>query len=218
LDRIGGHARAPVKPHESGAYDSSGVGYLSCTRGSWISCLDGGIRCGMSSVLQARIRCAITPISLLSIEVLWPVAASLDPLGILHMAAFVTLCEAYMGIEPHCILWNYFRAQLQQGLDAKGASLGNVDIFVRSRPGVDPYFHLPMSNPSVRQRRAWFILRNNDDVPLLMFTGSRSSPNPTGGTVWLKRTFDAIAHAGDHLGIAIRRTDGRGDSADLFQL
>jgi hypothetical protein len=21
--------------------------------------------------------------------------------GILHMAAFVTLCEAYMGIEPH---------------------------------------------------------------------------------------------------------------------
>jgi hypothetical protein len=24
------------------------------------------------------------------------------------MAAFVTLCEAYMGIEPHFDLWNYF--------------------------------------------------------------------------------------------------------------
>jgi hypothetical protein len=38
----------------------------------------------------------------------------LTPLGILHMAAFVTLCEAYMGIEPHFNLWNYFfRALLQ---------------------------------------------------------------------------------------------------------
>jgi hypothetical protein len=32
----------------------------------------------------------------------------LTPSGILHMAAFVTLCEAYMGITPHVILWNYF--------------------------------------------------------------------------------------------------------------
>jgi hypothetical protein len=34
--------------------------------------------------------------------------------GILHMVALVTLCEAYMGIEPHFNLWNYFfRAWLQ---------------------------------------------------------------------------------------------------------
>jgi hypothetical protein len=32
----------------------------------------------------------------------------LTPSGILHIAAFVTLCEAYMGIEPHFNLWNYF--------------------------------------------------------------------------------------------------------------
>jgi hypothetical protein len=25
----------------------------------------------------------------------------MTPLGTLHIAAFVTLCEAYMGIEPH---------------------------------------------------------------------------------------------------------------------
>jgi hypothetical protein len=37
------------------------------------------------------------------------------------MAAFVTLCEAYMGIEPHFNLWNYFCAQLQQGSDVKAA-------------------------------------------------------------------------------------------------
>jgi hypothetical protein len=28
--------------------------------------------------------------------------------GILHMATFVTLCKAYMGIEPHFNLCNYF--------------------------------------------------------------------------------------------------------------
>jgi hypothetical protein len=32
----------------------------------------------------------------------------LTPSGILHMMTFVTLCEAYMGIEPHFNLWNYF--------------------------------------------------------------------------------------------------------------
>jgi hypothetical protein len=31
----------------------------------------------------------------------------------LHRATFMTLCEAYMGIEPHFDLWNYFfRARL----------------------------------------------------------------------------------------------------------
>jgi hypothetical protein len=32
----------------------------------------------------------------------------LTPSRILHMAAFVTLCEAYVGIEPHINLWSYF--------------------------------------------------------------------------------------------------------------
>jgi hypothetical protein len=72
----------------------------------------------------------------------------LTPSGILHMAAFVTLCEAYMVIEPHFNLWNYFfRARLQQGSSMEMAALGSVDIFVRSGRGVDPYFHLLMSGP-----------------------------------------------------------------------
>jgi hypothetical protein len=55
----------------------------------------------------------------------------LTPLGILQIAAFVTLCKAYMGIEPHFDLWNYFfRARLRQGSDAEAAVWGSVDIFV----------------------------------------------------------------------------------------
>jgi hypothetical protein len=51
----------------------------------------------------------------------------LTPLGILHIVAFVTLCEAYMGIEPHFDfdLWNYFfHALLRQGSDAEAAVWG----------------------------------------------------------------------------------------------
>jgi hypothetical protein len=33
---------------------------------------------------------------------------NMTPSGILHIAAFVTLCEAYMGVDPHFDLWNYF--------------------------------------------------------------------------------------------------------------
>jgi hypothetical protein len=32
----------------------------------------------------------------------------LTPSGILHMVDFMTLCETYMGIEPHFNLWSYF--------------------------------------------------------------------------------------------------------------
>jgi hypothetical protein len=49
----------------------------------------------------------------------------LTPSGILHMAAFVTLCE------PHFDMWNYFfRARSQQDSDAEAVVLGSVDIFI----------------------------------------------------------------------------------------
>jgi hypothetical protein len=42
LARVGGYARAPTKPHESGIYDHDGVSYLSCARGLCVSCSGGG--------------------------------------------------------------------------------------------------------------------------------------------------------------------------------
>jgi hypothetical protein len=98
------------------------------------------------------------------------------------MVAYVTLCEAYMGIEPHFNLWNsIFHARLQQGLDAEASVLDSVDIFVRSRPRVDPYFHLLMSNPPNGWQKLWFFLRNDVDAPLPMFMESRPIPQPKWG-------------------------------------
>jgi hypothetical protein len=51
--------------------------------------------------------------------------------------------------------------------------LGNVYIFVRSGPGVDPYFNLPMSAPPNGWQKVWFFLWNDADAPLPVFTGSR---------------------------------------------
>jgi hypothetical protein len=56
----------------------------------------------------------------------------LTPSGILHIAAFVTLCEDYMGIEPHFNLWNYFfRVQLRSDSDVEAVVWGCADIYVR---------------------------------------------------------------------------------------
>jgi hypothetical protein len=61
----------------------------------------------------------------------------LTPSGILHIAAFVTLCEAYMGIEPHFNLWNhFFWVLLLQGSAVEAVILGGVDIYIRSGHGV----------------------------------------------------------------------------------
>jgi hypothetical protein len=63
----------------------------------------------------------------------------LTPLGFLHIVALVTLCEAYMGIEIHFDLWNYFfRVWLRPGLATEASVWGSVDIFVRYRSGVNP--------------------------------------------------------------------------------
>jgi hypothetical protein len=64
------------------------------------------------------------------------------------MAAFMTLCETYMGIEPHFNLWNYFfHARLQQGSNAEVVVLGSVDIFIQSGTRDEPYFYLSLSDP-----------------------------------------------------------------------
>jgi hypothetical protein len=78
LSCVGGHTKAPAKPHKSGVYDSDGVSYQLCAWGSCISCSTGGIHHGMRVVLRARIWCAITWISPLAVVVLRLGDASLD--------------------------------------------------------------------------------------------------------------------------------------------
>jgi hypothetical protein len=94
LAYAGDHAKAHTKSHESRMYDSGQASYLSCSYGSCIPCSGEGIHCGMHNILRARIWPALTLIPLLATIVLWLGVASPDSFGVLHIAAFVTLCEA----------------------------------------------------------------------------------------------------------------------------
>jgi hypothetical protein len=94
----------------------------------------------------------------------------------------VTLCETYMGIEPHLHLWNHFlHTWLLLGSGVEEAVLGGMEIRVKSGHGVIPYFHLPMSRSVDGWRKVWFFLRNDADAPLPVFTGSHPVPQPNWG-------------------------------------
>jgi hypothetical protein len=91
----------------------------------------------------------------------------------------MTLCEAYMGIKCHFDLRNYFfHARLRQDLDAKTAVLGSVDLLVRSRSRIDPYFCILTSDPLVGWQKVWFFLRNDADALLPTVTSDHPTPQP----------------------------------------
>jgi hypothetical protein len=145
LDLIEGHTSAPTKPRESRVYDDGEARGLLHDLGSYIPCLGGGYfrACVVFyeqgfGVLAYRFLYSLLQFYGLELH-------HLTPLRILDMVAFVTMCKAYMGIEPHFNLWNYFfHARLQQGSGMEVAALVSVDIFIRFGHRVDPYFHLSM--------------------------------------------------------------------------
>jgi hypothetical protein len=57
-------------------------------------------------------------------------------------------------------------------------SLGNVDILVHSGPEADSYFSILLPDPSVKWRKAWFLVKNDANASLPTFTGGRLVPHP----------------------------------------
>jgi hypothetical protein len=61
----------------------------------------------------------------------------LTPSGVLHIMTFVTLCEAYLGINPDFDLWNYFfRVQHLQDLEVELMISRGMVIHIKSGPRV----------------------------------------------------------------------------------
>jgi hypothetical protein len=66
-------------------------------------------------------------------------------LGVLHITAFVTLCEAYLGIDLELDLWKYFfHVRHPQDPKVELAISGGLVIHVKVGHGVDPYLEIPM--------------------------------------------------------------------------
>jgi hypothetical protein len=58
---------------------------------------------------------------------------------------------------------------------------GCIEIYVHTRPRINPYFYLSVSNPSVGWWKEWFFLRNDTEAPLPMVTGKCPALQPSWG-------------------------------------
>jgi hypothetical protein len=56
----------------------------------------------------------------------------LTPNSILHIACFITLCESFLGIDPHWVPWTFLFRLRPSVLLAKNPELGGAVVFVHS--------------------------------------------------------------------------------------
>ncbi|KAK1616092.1 hypothetical protein QYE76_021609 [Lolium multiflorum] len=85
------------------------------------------------------------------------VPPQLTPNSILHLSIFVTVCEAFLGIEPHWGLWRKI-FYVKRHNDSNGPPVvGGVGFVVRKE--VD-YFDYPMKESVQGWRNKWFYLRD----------------------------------------------------------
>jgi hypothetical protein len=83
------------------------------------------------------------------------------PNSIFHLAIFLTICEAFLGIDPHWGLWkNIFFVKRHSG-GIGPYVIGGVGFIVRKEVN---YFNFPMRESIQGWRSKWFYLR---DLPAL---------------------------------------------------
>jgi hypothetical protein len=81
----------------------------------------------------------------------------LTPNSILHIACFVTLCESFLGIETHWILWKFlFRLRPSVALSKK-PELGGAVVSVRAEVH---YLEINMAASVQGWRKKWFYIKD----------------------------------------------------------
>jgi hypothetical protein len=99
----------------------------------------------------------------------------LTPNSILHIACFVTLCESFLGIEPHFLLWqSIFRLRPSVALSNK-PELGGVVVSVHAEA---QYLDFCMSASVQGWRTKWFYIKDHkasseDEYGLAPFDASK---------------------------------------------
>jgi hypothetical protein len=99
----------------------------------------------------------------------------LTPNSILHIACFVTLCESFLGIEPHFLLWrSIFRLRPSVALSNK-PELGGAVVSVRAEA---QYLNFCMSASVQGWRTKWFYIKDRkasseDEYGLAPFDASK---------------------------------------------
>jgi hypothetical protein len=100
----------------------------------------------------------------------------LTPNSILRIACFITLCESFLGIDPHWILWKFlFRLRPSVSLD-KNPELGGAIISVHAE---SHYLEFNMSVSVQGWRKKWFYIKDqktasSDKIGIAPFDASKS--------------------------------------------
>jgi hypothetical protein len=86
----------------------------------------------------------------------------LTPNSLLHIACFVTLCETFLGIEPHFLLWrSIFRLRPNVALSKK-PKLGGAIVFVCPEA---QYLEFSMAASVQGWRTKWFYIKDHKSSP-----------------------------------------------------
>jgi hypothetical protein len=81
----------------------------------------------------------------------------LTPNSILHIACFITLCESFLGVEPHWILWKFlFRLRPSVSL-SKNPELGGAVVFARAEVH---YLEFSMAASIQGWKKKWFYIKD----------------------------------------------------------
>ena len=109
----------------------------------------------------------------------------LTPKSILHISIFVHLCEAFLGIEPHFDLFQYFFHLKPHPNESKIDVVGAAGL--QFRQGKKPeYISYDLSDKVIDWKGMWFYVRNLSSTLPVRTPGppvKRPSWNSKGGRV-----------------------------------
>jgi hypothetical protein len=114
----------------------------------------------------------------------------LTPLGVLHIAAFVTLCEAHLGIDLEFDLWNYFFC-VRRPQDPEAELIISEGAIIHVKLGAWGR-SLPQPRSMKGWRKKWIYLRNDASAPLPTFTSSRPVPMPSLGDDLVEKDLNKL--------------------------
>jgi hypothetical protein len=81
----------------------------------------------------------------------------LMPNSILHIACFITLCESFLGVEPHWILWKFLFCLRPSVFLSKNPELGGAVVSVRAKVH---YLEFSMAASVQGWKKKWFYIKD----------------------------------------------------------
>jgi hypothetical protein len=100
LDSLHHYAGPSTKTCEAGVYDGGGAHDLPCARGPAFSALAEGYMVSFVAIYERGFGMPSHQFLRLLLCYYGLVLHHLTPSGVLHIASFMTLCKAYLGIDP----------------------------------------------------------------------------------------------------------------------